>query len=367
MLPRGLKPGSRFLCIQTIAPVSNEGGELLMFLLNFDDLSSPPEEDDDVEKEFGHILTKFGRARQSFRQSIRSFRKGRGRRTRRPKRKPKLLLGATEQPPESPHITAPAADGGPAAPDVAPPFSRLAVPEEATQPRPLTPASDSAPDLRVHLLDEPPPASPRLSSQRLSETGGDRQYHSSAAELGQLGSMRPASSLDPISLHRVSQRQAPCRSATIGTVYPSEIVSDAQRPRSHTVDNFCQATRNHVRVQQASASSESDLSRYRTLFGQKQSPSISNMAEARLKDPDGSGKHKFEHLNAKNKVAQVGKVVSTLASFGLARGSGLPVPQQTHDIVAETRCPSLLRGPTRKTRVDIGVLLTEVTDSTHAE
>ena len=30
-----------------------------------------------------------------------------------------------------------------------------------------------------------------------------------------------------------------------------------------------------------------------------------------IQDPEGSGKHKFEHLNAKNKVAQVGKVVST--------------------------------------------------------
>ena len=41
------------------------------------------------------------------------------------------------------------------------------------------------------------------------------------------------------------------------------------------------ATRNHVQGQ--SASSESDLSRYRTLFQQKKSSSFSNMTESKLK------------------------------------------------------------------------------------
>ena len=52
-----LVSGTRFLCVQTVAPISNEAGDLLMFLLSFDDLSSPQEEDDD-DKEFSQLLTK---------------------------------------------------------------------------------------------------------------------------------------------------------------------------------------------------------------------------------------------------------------------------------------------------------------------
>ncbi|KAF0308238.1 hypothetical protein FJT64_020522 [Amphibalanus amphitrite] len=274
-----------------------------MFLLNFDDLSSPQEEDDD-DKEFSQLLTKFGKARQSFRQSIRSFRKGRGRAVgvlrgrqgsastltptpeateaaeeggRRPSgelRRPEPTQAPQSEPPEPPE----------------PPDGLAAPTSDLTRLRPLTPASDSAPDLRAKLDDPSDVSTARLSSQRLSEAGVPGQPLNSGSAAGPLTPLRPASSLDPISLRRVGQRQPPSRSATIGT---------GKTP-------FPPATM--YRVSTRSASSESDLSRYRTLFQHKKSSSFSNMTESKLKDPEGSGKHKFEHLNAKNKVAQVGKV-----------------------------------------------------------
>ncbi|XP_043215608.1 potassium voltage-gated channel subfamily H member 7-like isoform X2 [Amphibalanus amphitrite] len=276
-----------------------------------------------------------GKARQSFRQSIRSFRKGRGRAvgvlrgrqgsastltptpeaTEAAEEEAEALGRAETSVDDSPNAQEPTQAPQSEPPEPPEPPDGLAAPtSDLTRLRPLTPASDSAPDLRAKL-DEPSDVSTaRLSSQRLSEAGVPGQPLNSGSAAGPLTPLRPASSLDPISLRRVGQRQPPSRSATIGTVYPSELESEEQRPRSHTVDNFCQATRNHVQGQHASASSESDLSRYRTLFQHKKSSSFSNMTESKLKDPEGSGKHKFEHLNAKNKVAQVGKVVLSLGA-----------------------------------------------------
>uniref|UniRef100_A0A2S2PPN7 Potassium voltage-gated channel subfamily H member 7 n=1 Tax=Schizaphis graminum TaxID=13262 RepID=A0A2S2PPN7_SCHGA len=68
------KDGSKFLCSEVIAPVKSEVDDICLYIINFEDLTSPPspvEQPDPASR-----LSKFDRARQSFRQSLRmsSFR-----------------------------------------------------------------------------------------------------------------------------------------------------------------------------------------------------------------------------------------------------------------------------------------------------
>ncbi|VVC40673.1 Hypothetical protein CINCED_3A013021 [Cinara cedri] len=68
------KDGSKFLCSEVIAPVKSEVDDICLYIINFEDLTSPPspvEPPDPASR-----LSKFDRARQSFRQSLRmsSFR-----------------------------------------------------------------------------------------------------------------------------------------------------------------------------------------------------------------------------------------------------------------------------------------------------
>nr|XP_027214418.1 uncharacterized protein LOC113807381 [Penaeus vannamei] len=125
----------------------------------------------------------------------------------------------------------------------------------------------------------------------------------SAEESGRSrASMRPATSLDAISHHRViaTGREFPSRSATISTT-----------------------ARNHVTKPFPNASSESDLSRYRTRLKDRKSPSLSNLTAEGMKHkfsfqdpnaakglfPNSKGHQKID------KVAHVGQVVSTLFVF----------------------------------------------------
>ncbi|XP_050535811.1 potassium voltage-gated channel subfamily H member 2 isoform X3 [Daktulosphaira vitifoliae] len=68
------KDGSKFLCSEVIAPVKSEVDDICLYIINFEDLtapSSPVDQPDPASR-----LSKFDRARQSFRQSLRmgSFR-----------------------------------------------------------------------------------------------------------------------------------------------------------------------------------------------------------------------------------------------------------------------------------------------------
>ncbi|XP_069166833.1 uncharacterized protein [Procambarus clarkii] len=117
-------------------------------------------------------------------------------------------------------------------------------------------------------------------------TSKERQLGSFAEESGRgRSSMRPATSLDAISQHRVCHRGGrdfPSRSATISTMYPSDppqpgLSGSTHRP--HTLDNLDPAARNNILKPFPNASSESDLSRYRArLPGRdRHSPSLSNL------------------------------------------------------------------------------------------
>ncbi|XP_076043691.1 uncharacterized protein LOC143026800 [Oratosquilla oratoria] len=97
--------------------------------------------------------------------------------------------------------------------------------------------------------------------------------------------------------------------------HPQSGITDGA-PRPHTFDNLNTAARNHVTKSFPNASSESDLSRYRTRLGgrDKHSPSLSNLTSEGIKH-----KFSFQDQNAAKgifppkakkieKVAQVGQV-----------------------------------------------------------
>ncbi|XP_071520475.1 uncharacterized protein [Panulirus ornatus] len=160
-------------------------------------------------------------------------------------------------------------------------------------------------------------------------------------------SMRPATSLDAISHHRVSHtgKEFPSRSATISTkesiedvasessvslnsLYPSDLSQpglSGSRHRPHTLDHLDPAARNNISKPFPNASSESDLSRFRTkLPGRdRKSPSLSNLTAEGIKhkfsfqDPNaakGLFPNSIGHQKI-DKVAQVGQVSSADQKF----------------------------------------------------
>ncbi|RZF47226.1 hypothetical protein LSTR_LSTR004935 [Laodelphax striatellus] len=67
---------TKFLCSEVIAPVKSEVDDIYLYIINFEDLSSPPPTLEDPSA--NHRLSKFDRARASFRQSLRMPLRGRG-------------------------------------------------------------------------------------------------------------------------------------------------------------------------------------------------------------------------------------------------------------------------------------------------
>ncbi|KAG5678053.1 hypothetical protein PVAND_007756 [Polypedilum vanderplanki] len=62
----------KFLCSEVITPIRSEADDISLFIINFEDLSADPQTGNQPdEEEQAAKLTKFGRARASFRQSFR--------------------------------------------------------------------------------------------------------------------------------------------------------------------------------------------------------------------------------------------------------------------------------------------------------
>ncbi|XP_053641729.1 voltage-gated inwardly rectifying potassium channel KCNH2-like [Cherax quadricarinatus] len=335
------KDGTKFLCQTTLCPIKNEDGDTCMFIVNFQDMTPRTEEDDEDDASSGDntIQSRFNRARASFRQS---FRMGTLRRVKSPASGPSSSPGTRmapilDEPAEEPqeeeeeeenahssrepddsdqrdpllgvttHLNsttaaATAADGAAREVPTSPRQSSSTTSEVAL------PAS-AAPAILTTSPVEPPATAATAATLVISS---DRRVGSFAEESGRSrSSMRPATSLDGISHHRVSHprgRDFPSRSATITST-----------------------ARNNILKPFPNASSESDLSRYRTrLMGRdRKSPSLSNLTAEGIKhkfsfqDPNAA---KGLFPNAKghqkiDKVAHVGQVVSTLFDVSSFRKS----------------------------------------------
>ncbi|KAK3926147.1 Potassium voltage-gated channel subfamily H member 6, partial [Frankliniella fusca] len=65
------KDGTKFLCSEVIAPVKSEVDDICLYIINFEDLSAQPAAVDQDSPSPINRLSKFDRARRSFRQSFR--------------------------------------------------------------------------------------------------------------------------------------------------------------------------------------------------------------------------------------------------------------------------------------------------------
>ncbi|XP_047488095.1 uncharacterized protein LOC125038602 [Penaeus chinensis] len=367
---------TKFLCQTTMCPIKNEDGDTCMFIVNFQDLTEKPEDEEEEASTptDNTIQSRFNRARASFRQSFKmgSLRRGRSPASTSPgSRMEPILDHPAEEPQEEdqdedqshsgrepddsdqndPLLATPllsASEGGAegkgaqttgSSPPPAPSHdSALAVPvktpaEAASLPAagvsgtPVPPAATasgnkptpdalqvSRPSIQAFLEDRKTSlpiwrrkdsAASRKDSVATTTSKASDRLGSFAEESGRSrASMRPATSLDAISHHRVNAtgREFPSRSATISTT-----------------------ARNHVTKPFPNASSESDLSRYRTRLKDRKSPSLSNLTAEGMKHkfsfqdpnaakglfPNSKGHQKID------KVAHVGQVVSCCSLRGI--------------------------------------------------
>ncbi|XP_066943840.1 potassium voltage-gated channel subfamily H member 2-like [Macrobrachium rosenbergii] len=358
------KDGTKFLCQTTMCPIKNEDGETSMFIVNFQDLTSKPEEEeeDPGTPTDNSMQSRFSRARASFRQSFR-MRLGKtpasGSSTSPGARMEPILDEPADEPTEeeedishdaresgesclhdpllgsgqtttsegigesdaaaSPATSSKAATAAASTVPTSIPADTSATASTTGSTVLIIPAGEkkssfdalqvSRPSLHTLYVDDyrktslpiwrrKDSAASRKDSVATTVSKASARLGSFAEESHSRSSMRPATSLDAISHHKISStvREFPSRSATISTT-----------ARNHVTKNF------------PNASSESDLSRYRTRIPKdKKSPSLSNLTAEGIRhkfsfqDPNAA---KGLFPNAKHqkidKVAQVGQVVST--------------------------------------------------------
>ncbi|XP_069700707.1 voltage-gated inwardly rectifying potassium channel KCNH6-like [Periplaneta americana] len=262
------KDGTKFLCSEVIAPIKSEVDDICLYIINFEDLTAPP-----APLEEGvaanHKLSKFDRARQSFRQS---FKMG-------SLRARSLRLTGYLTPPSD--VTTEEADED----EDKKVEQRPLTTGSATQPsaerkrgffmktRPQTIPTETRDAENNNQVSTSPPA-PIASPEVLSQRSNLWEMEEPLASPTHASRPVPhATSLDTITRRaRVPEpgttaHKVPSRSATVSV-----------------------STRNHVAKSFPNTSSESDLQRYRAVWDrssrERKSPSLSNVASDSLR-------HKF--------------------------------------------------------------------------
>ncbi|XP_069974574.1 uncharacterized protein [Penaeus vannamei] len=391
---------TKFLCQTTMCPIKNEDGDTCMFIVNFQDLTEKPEDEEEEASTptDNTIQSRCPITLPLFRQFLRfhmNFSYGNGL-TLSHIQAANIAIEPDDSDQNDTLLATPllsASEGGAegkggqttgSSPPPAPPHdSALAVPvktpaEAASLPPagvsgapvpPAHPASGNKPTLDALEVRRPSiqafledrktslplwrrkdSAASRKDSVATTTSKASDRLGSFAEESGRSrASMRPATSLDAISHHRViaTGREFPSRSATISTMYPSDPSPAGFQDtnlRPHTLDNLNQAARNHVTKPFPNASSESDLSRYRTRLKDRKSPSLSNLTAEGMKHkfsfqdpnaakglfPNSKGHQKID------KVAHVGQVVSAWKDVSLSwkhrRGKSRLQPRHTSSI-----------------------------------
>ncbi|XP_063219819.1 potassium voltage-gated channel unc-103 isoform X2 [Bacillus rossius redtenbacheri] len=176
-----------------------------------------------------------------------------------------------------------------------------------------------------------PPVAPIASPEVLSQRSTNLWDLEEPTAAKVPDSVSHAASLDAIAqrsrpaLEAITNRKGPIRSATVSvltTLKDIEANVWANQLRSHTVDNFCKATRNHIAKTFPNTSSESDLQRYRATAAlcdrssrERKSPSLSNLASESLRykfsiQDNGSAKFFQGALHTPNMGEKVAQVLS---------------------------------------------------------
>ncbi|KAJ9592455.1 hypothetical protein L9F63_015871, partial [Diploptera punctata] len=253
---------TKFLCSEVIAPIKSEVDDICLYIINFEDLTAPPEPlEEDVTPT--QKLTKFGRARQSIRKS---FKMG-------SLRGQSLRLTGYLTPPSD--VTTEEAEEEEDEKKVEQSL-KSGNQREATTPTQFPSVLYNCTCV-ILFVEEMSPAVAR-EIQRRSRKGAQTSPEVLSQRSGNMWEVeesRPnvphATSLDAITrrprVPEPSPHKGPSRSATVSV-----------------------STRNHVAKTFPNTSSESDLQRYRAVWDrpsrEKKSPSLSNVASDSLR-------HKF--------------------------------------------------------------------------
>ncbi|XP_072383066.1 voltage-gated inwardly rectifying potassium channel KCNH6-like isoform X1 [Diabrotica undecimpunctata] len=250
------KDGTKFLCSEVIAPIRSEVDDISLIIINFEDLTTVPASSLENSPIGKNRLSKFGRARASFRQSLRigSSIRGRGLRLAGYLTPPSDVTAAEEE--EDRLEQCPLTSSAPT-----PILEQTWVskPEVAAVPLQTTiPSSAQIKDYTALTISHSAPASHQASFERGESIERTRPLHSTNNSNRQHHVIQNRVS-HATSLDAIARRQC------FKTGYPT--VSLSNKPQ--------------LSKQFPNVSSESDLQRYRTAHGSdRKSPSLSNPTES---------------------------------------------------------------------------------------
>ncbi|XP_054265686.1 potassium voltage-gated channel subfamily H member 2-like [Macrosteles quadrilineatus] len=280
------KDGTKFLCSEVIAPVKSEVDDICLYIINFEDLTNPQPFVE--EPASNHRLSKFDRARQSFRQSLRMPRiPGRGPRGLRFSQSHTLTSPTAEEGDEEDPLRVRASEQRRLS---AEPTTTTVIENERLRATESVGGATSPRGNHVGLPTAPPPA-PIASPEQVSQKSGHLPWD----EDGGKSSVPHASSLDALSRKQRTPETAPT-------------------PKAPNRSATCSVpTRNHVAKRFPNTSSESDLQHYRASTLWDHAPSLSNVAAETLRhkysiQDNGSAKYFQGAMHTPNmgeKVAQL--------------------------------------------------------------
>ncbi|XP_065206495.1 potassium voltage-gated channel subfamily H member 2 isoform X2 [Planococcus citri] len=308
------KDGTKFRCSEVIAPVKSEADDISLYIINFEDLSAPSSPVEDLQQNLP--LSKFDRARQSFRQSLRmgSLRRNRGLRN---SSQLTPVPGADEDEESSHHHQPVTASKSNESKETG---VSISVEEERLQQKTppiktqMNHVSHNPPNSEVFPvnLEEGVP-DPQLQATKSLEESYQRALQNSRIQesLDMYDRWKRAGSMAVPCTHH---HKGPVRSATLPTELQEEEISPPKRP--HTIDNCSSEARNHFSKRLPTTSSESDLQKYRSSSSWDRVPSLSNIANSdSLKykysiQDNGSAKFFQGALHTPNMGEKVAQVLS---------------------------------------------------------
>ncbi|XP_017781968.1 PREDICTED: potassium voltage-gated channel subfamily H member 6-like isoform X3 [Nicrophorus vespilloides] len=289
------KDGSKFLCSEVIAPIRSDVDDISLIIINFEDLTAAPSASLENSPVGKPRLSKFDRARASFRHSLRlgSNLRGRGLRIAGYLTPPSDVTAAEEE--ADTLEQCPLTSNSPTPILEQTWVSKADAPPMATGPSCMGPSGGVAhttipiPQAREYAaltISHSAPASHQASFERGESVERGRQHHNTRQ-------LTPNRVAHATSLDAIARRQ--CFKTGFPTVHPS------QKP--------------YLSKQFPNVSSESDLQRYKTAFTShdRKSPSLSNPTTDSMKQKfslqdNGSAKYFQSGLHTPKmgeKVAQV--------------------------------------------------------------
>nr|QTA73550.1 potassium voltage-gated channel protein Erg [Scolopendra subspinipes] len=274
------KDGSKFLSNTVIAPIRNESGEVCMYIVNFEDVTEAPfkEDEENIQNHKFNILNLL-----RFRHSpILPLRKDKDEEAR--KKSLKLRMPAMIRDRSSSIHSR----------------STLHSPGGETVALNQLPSLDM--DQHSTGIHGPEPkapiASPECVSPKCRSSDGGRKPNS----------------LDRAFTH---PEMRPKKSTAHGNIFHQATSNkfDQKRPRAFTLDNIQAAIGNNISKSFPVASSESDLSRYRTQ-GHGKSPSLSNLTQDEKKHKENSHSSSTSKYILRETKHNVGEKVAQVLSLG---------------------------------------------------